>query len=82
MSGSTQETKAIQKSVRASLNSMMYAASPESFDLAFTFFEEQFKAYQSFVDYFKSTWYRKKILISRAWNPSAMFHTNNFRVVS
>jgi hypothetical protein len=40
--GSTQETKAIQKSVRASLNSMMYATSPESFDLAFAFFEEQF----------------------------------------
>ncbi|KAI8877548.1 hypothetical protein K501DRAFT_306563 [Backusella circina FSU 941] len=57
MAGSTQETKVIQKAVRASLNSMMYANSPAYFDLAYTCFEKQFKEYKSFVDYFESTWH-------------------------
>ncbi|KAI8878131.1 hypothetical protein K501DRAFT_297834 [Backusella circina FSU 941] len=68
----------MQKAVRTSLNSMIYSNSPESFDLAFACFEEQFKEYKSFTDYFKSTCYRKKTLFIKAWRSSATFHTNNF----
>ncbi|KAI8880213.1 hypothetical protein K501DRAFT_275789 [Backusella circina FSU 941] len=78
VTGSAQETKVIQNAVRASLNSMIYTNSLDSFDLDFACFEEQFIKYKSFVDYFKSTWHRKKTLFSRAWRPSITFHTNNF----
>lgn len=52
----------------ASLNNMMYAKSPEEFDIVLGLFNLKFKTYDVFVDYFNKLWVPKKENWSHAWS--------------
>ena len=56
---------------------MMYAVSPEAFQLSYDSFLAQFAEYNVFIDYLNTTWMQRKELWSKAWRPHATFNTNN-----
>ena len=64
---STDETKRLQDSVRASVNSMMHTSTEETFNLSLQLFYLQFQEQEVFIAYFNRLWVSKKELWSKAW---------------
>ncbi|KAI8328281.1 hypothetical protein BC941DRAFT_363930 [Chlamydoabsidia padenii] len=72
------ETIHRQDKTRRMLDELMYTSCPDKFGNLYALLcDERNNLSPAFLDYFNTTWYRRKELWSKAFRLDAPFHTNN-----